>query len=107
MNENEISGSHSGHNEHCCDSSLVAIYQHRCVLTEMYSNKLVTIAKDQFATQTIKAEDKPYYCYYCSPYRHYHSPDFNWGFQVFLYCTSSQSTCQVCHTLKWETNKIK
>ena len=40
-----------------------------------------------------------------SPYHHYHSPGTNSVLQVFFQCTSSQSTCQLCHTVKWEKNK--
>jgi len=40
-----------------------------------------------------------------SHYRHYHSPDINSVLQVFFQCTSSQSTCQLCHTVKWKKNK--
>jgi len=40
-----------------------------------------------------------------SPYHHYHSPDINSVLQGFSQCTSSQSISQLCHTLKWETNR--
>jgi len=40
-----------------------------------------------------------------SPCHHYHSWDINGVLQSFIYCTSSQSTCQLCHTVKWETNR--
>jgi hypothetical protein len=40
-----------------------------------------------------------------STYHHYRSRGINWFLQLILYCSSSQSTCQVCNAVKWETNK--
>jgi len=40
-----------------------------------------------------------------SPYHHYHSGDIDWVLHVIFHSTSSQSTYQLRHTVKWETNK--
>jgi len=40
-----------------------------------------------------------------SPYHYYDSRDINWVLQGLFQCTSSQSTCQLCHTVKWEINR--
>ena len=40
-----------------------------------------------------------------SPYHHCHNRGINWFRQLIFYCTSSQSTCQLCLSVKRETNK--